>query len=265
MTCEADDPRHVDLLLDAFNLVGSAGVGTPGVKEADVEKEAIKSEDDHTSEFLGEVGIEPVDRSSAKPELESQGDGDILCGLTDGRVRFNLDKIECYDVLAYADTYDNHTSQIVATQNGFRSIPPHCDRYTGKPIPVMNARRERVHGAERILKASARRELIPRQLELNDTFVLHDCDLHVCVTAFVAKRCHFSQRQGGDWRRRLTQSITLISSNFQVMAIKMQSRKSLTINWSLSGPRLLLETSSRRGREPRQRRSLRDWNQWARL
>ena len=29
------DPRHVELLVDAFNPVGSTGVGTPGVKEAD--------------------------------------------------------------------------------------------------------------------------------------------------------------------------------------------------------------------------------------
>ena len=31
------DPRHVDLLSDAFSLNSSSGVGTPGVKESEVD------------------------------------------------------------------------------------------------------------------------------------------------------------------------------------------------------------------------------------
>ena len=39
------DPRHIDLLADAFNLTSTpSGVGTPGVKAPDADGEASKSE-----------------------------------------------------------------------------------------------------------------------------------------------------------------------------------------------------------------------------
>ena len=39
------DPRHVDLLVDAFNFAESSGIGTPGIKQPDGENEASKSLD----------------------------------------------------------------------------------------------------------------------------------------------------------------------------------------------------------------------------
>ena len=37
------DPRHVELLVDAFNFAESSGFGTPGIKQPDGENELSKS------------------------------------------------------------------------------------------------------------------------------------------------------------------------------------------------------------------------------
>ena len=71
------DPRHVDLLLDALNLSKSSGVGTAGVKEADVEGEAEKSADGDCTQLIQSMGIDqgdsaPNGSASVQAKLPSQ-------------------------------------------------------------------------------------------------------------------------------------------------------------------------------------------------
>ena len=62
------DPRHVDLLLHAFNLVSSPGVGTPGTKEPDFEGEAIKSPDVDAIQMTSAFCDESATRHEGKEE-----------------------------------------------------------------------------------------------------------------------------------------------------------------------------------------------------
>lgn len=45
------DPRHADLLLDAFGLIDSTGIVMPGINEGYLDSEAEKSEDKDASDF----------------------------------------------------------------------------------------------------------------------------------------------------------------------------------------------------------------------
>ena len=198
------DPRHVDLLVGAFNLLQSPGVGTSGVKDAYFEQEAETSEDQDTSEFLHQVGVEnevvvarlsgggsrsvregdrpnlvrtsdagaapaveAPDKKVYSSSLDVGGDKIHLYALPSSKIRFDLDENTYHEITPYSEIYGSHPSRLVSTDLGFKSVPSHSDRFTGKSVVVMNARNDRVHEKDRIAKAQARRELILRQLNDN--------------------------------------------------------------------------------------------------
>ena len=106
----------------------------------------------------------------------TRADAHKVYALRGAAITFN-DTQTTHSVIPYSDHYAHHPSQIVATSDGFKSVKTHADRFTGKCIAVMEARKRKVWNRYGFEKASARREIILRQLEDNKCLWLHSCTL----------------------------------------------------------------------------------------
>ena len=71
------DPRHVDLLTDAFNLQKSNGVLTPGIKPPDADGEATKSAEDEQGHSIGDE-VATVEPNSIRRTVEQTPVGEQL-------------------------------------------------------------------------------------------------------------------------------------------------------------------------------------------
>ena len=207
------DPRHVDLLTDAFNLQKSNGVLTPGTKPPDADGEATKSAADELGHNIDEdvAAIEPNSRGNqatnqrvtekANTITTHTVTADICCALSGSVVSFSDAPSVVHDVSCYSEIYGMHPSRLLATNLGWIHAKSHVDRFTGKNALVMTHRRNRLqqYDTSTIANSHARRQLILSQLELNGKLWLAECEHDQCVTAFVTTHCHYSQQWSGDY------------------------------------------------------------------
>ena len=86
-------------------------------------------------------------------------------------------------MMPYAEIYPKHPSQIMMTADGYKSVKPRADRWTGKSAKVMEDRRRKTWKNKTMDNATTRRELILRQLQHNGAMMLPNCASDPCVTA----------------------------------------------------------------------------------
>ena len=125
----------------------------------------------------------------------TRADAHKVHALHGSTVTFN-DTQTHHSITPYSDHYTHHPSQIVATSDGFKLVKTHADRFTGKCVAVMDARKRRIWNRFGLEKASARREMIIRQLTDNKCLWLDACNINPCITAFIAMNAHSSQTAG---------------------------------------------------------------------
>ena len=150
------DPRHVDLLTDAFNLQKSNGVSTSGTKPPDADGEATKSAADELGHNIDEdvATIEPNSRGdqdtnrrsteSANTITTHTGTADICCALSGSVVSFSDASVVSHDVPCYSEIYGTHPSRLLATNLGWTHAKSHVDRFSGKNALVVSNRRKRL-------------------------------------------------------------------------------------------------------------------------
>ena len=74
-----------------------------------------------------------------------------------------------HDVPAYCSVYGTRPSFLLATASGFKPLPAHSDRYTGKAEAVVKERGKRIWEESDQANAMTRRHMIHTQLELLPT------------------------------------------------------------------------------------------------
>ena len=89
--------------------------------------------------------------------------------------------------------HTRHPSQIVATSDGFTLDKTHADRFTGKCVAVVDARKKIIWNRYGLDSARTRRGMILRQPDDNKCMWLDTCKTNPCITAFVAINSHSSQ------------------------------------------------------------------------
>ena len=108
--------------------------------------------------------------------------------------------------MPYAEIYPKHPSQIITTADGYKSIKPHADRWTGKSAKVMKDRRRKIWEQKTLDNAMTRREIILRQMHNNKARALIDCANDPCITALLLRYCHPSQAMSGirSWELKIS-------------------------------------------------------------
>ena len=159
------DPRHVDLLADAFNLTSkSSGVGTPGVKEPDADGEATKSEDGactaaaipfsdddtapHEESYNSKCSHKRIGEAdtlkyfvSSNNGFQSPGDRKIATEMAMGMVSYDKMAAGGAATRTRADAHKVHalhgsTVTFNDTQT-HHSITPYSDHYTHHPSQIV--------------------------------------------------------------------------------------------------------------------------------
>ena len=180
------DPRHIDLLSDAFKLEKANAVGTPGVKEKGHEAFSEKGED--------------TDNSKIRPAECAEREGKIeigkICSLTKTMVAFDLSATEILEVIPYSMHYPLHPSKILISKAGMHELKPHMDRFTGKDVSVMKDRHLKLRENSGMQLATNRRHLILEQLCANDKFWICECNEHASINAIITRHCPQSQQVG---------------------------------------------------------------------
>ena len=78
---------------------------------------------------------------ATSPATRARADGrEQVRALRDAKVTFN-DTKTAHSILPYSEPHSQHSPLIVATDTGFKDVKAHADRYTGKYVAVMDARR----------------------------------------------------------------------------------------------------------------------------
>ena len=125
----------------------------------------------------------------------TRADAHNVRALRGATVTFN-DTKTTHSITPYSECYSQHSSRIVATNTGFKTVNAHAGRCTGKCVAVMEARKRRLWDRSIFRKTHTRRELIIRQRSDNKRLWLHPCTTNPCITVLIAMRCHGLQAPG---------------------------------------------------------------------
>ena len=135
------EPRHVDLLVESMGLNQSKSVSTPGAKDPIPDYDSQKhhkddspsgdlSKPDHT--LMSETRVSKIHRFLPHNVKLPHA------------IKLS-DRIDCFNVTLYAEMYGTHPRCLAATSTGFMHTSDHCDPYTSKSGPVMQARHAKVN------------------------------------------------------------------------------------------------------------------------
>lgn len=165
------------MLAAGFGLQKANSLGTPAIKESDVDVEQTKTYEKDCSQYLDD-GPAAKDGNSHKQHHSLSVLGGAH-GAALGRVRaLNAHACNCgksvtvdennnsaHGAIAYSGNDPLHPSQIVILSSRFARAKPHVDRFTHKSSSVMNARQLATVDADKLALANLRRKLISTQLE----------------------------------------------------------------------------------------------------
>lgn len=184
------DPRHTDLLSAAFKLNKANCVGTPRVKQKDLENHAAKGPD--TDSYI----LCPAESDKAIDGERPVQNVHKINSLKTSTVKFKMDSVEQFDVVPYSNHYLLHPSKIIVCKTGIHAMKPHMDRYTGKSAEVMKSRRMQIMRNVNGKLAYNRRAMVLEQLHAHGKCWLHECDQISSVTKFLMTNSPISQRAG---------------------------------------------------------------------